>query len=341
MKSKKTNFFLNKSILITGGTGSFGSSFLRHIIKNYKGFKKIIIFSRDELKQHNLSLEFPENKFPFLRFFLGDVRDFERLNSLIENIDYIIHAAAQKQVPSAEINPFESIKTNVIGAQNIIQAALKGNARKVIALSTDKAVAPINLYGATKLCSDKLFLSANNVKGSRNISFSVARYGNVMGSRGSVIPIFLNQKKNGIITITDKNMSRFNISIDEAIETVIWMLINCNGGEVVIPKAPSYRIMDVKKAIAPNSKIKIIGIRAGEKLHEELITSSESSTVYEIGKYYLNLANLSKKNIDRYVRNFKAKKVKADFKYNSFNNKDYLNIKDLKKLINNFEKKNK
>ena len=335
---KNINFFKNKSILITGATGSFGSSFLRHLIKHYRGFRKIIVFSRDELKQYNLSIEFPETKFTYLRYFLGDIRDAERLNSITKNIDFIVHAAALKQVPSAELNPFEAIKTNVIGAQNLIQASLNGNVKKVVALSTDKAVAPINLYGATKLCSDKLFLSANNIKGPRNISFSVARYGNVMASRGSVIPKFLQQKNTGLITITDKNMTRFNMKMQEAIECVIWILANCEGGEIVIPKAPSYKILDLKKAIAPHAKIKVIGTRLGEKLHEELITSSDASTVYDIGKYYINLSNVNEKYVKRYVKKYKAKKVKENFIYNSLNNERYLKVNDLRNLTKKIQK---
>tara|TARA_B100001057_G_scaffold500644_1_gene616838 strand:+ start:2798 stop:3802 length:1005 start_codon:yes stop_codon:yes gene_type:complete len=332
---KNKNFFKNKSILITGGTGSFGSAFLEYLTKNFKGFRKVVVFSRDELKQYNLSLKFPENKYPYLRFYLGDIRDLKRLEFVLEDIDYVVHAAALKQVPAAEINPFESIQTNVIGAQNIIEAALFNNVKKIVALSTDKAVAPINLYGATKLCSDKLFISANNIKGKRNISFSVARYGNVMGSRGSVIPVFLRQKEKGQVTLTDKNMTRFNIKLKEAIETVLWMLFNCIGGEVVIRKAPSYKIIDVKNAIAPKAKIKIIGIREGEKIHEELITETDSLNTYSIDKYYLNLSALDQKNKNMYIKKFKAKKVDRNFRYNSLENKHYLSVKNIKKEIKN------
>jgi len=333
---KIKNFFKNKSILITGGTGSFGSAFLEHLIKNYKGFRKIVVFSRDELKQHNLNLKFPQNKYPYLRYYLGDVRDLKRLEFVLEDIDYVIHAAALKQVPAGEINPFESIQTNVIGAQNIVQASLYNNVKKVVALSTDKAVAPINLYGATKLCSDKLFISANYIKGARKISFSVARYGNVMGSRGSVIPVFQKQKNTGTVTITDKNMTRFNIKLEEAIETVLWILFNCVGGEIVVRKAPSYKIIDVKKAIAPSAKIKIIGIRPGEKKHEELIIEAESISTYSINKYYLNLSALDENSIKRYITKFKAKKVENNFRYNSYENKNFLSVEDIKKEIENY-----
>ena len=253
---KNKNYFAGKTILITGATGSFGKAFLGHLLKNYSNIKKIIVFSRDELKQFDLSLEYPERKYPNLRYFLGDVRDKDRLLSVTENVDYVVHAAAQKQVPAAEYNPFEAIKTNIMGAQNLIEACIMQNVKKVIALSTDKAVAPQNLYGATKLCSDKLFISANEIKGKKQIIFSIVRYGNVMGSRGSVIPVFLKQKKTGTLMITDKNMTRFNVLMDKAIETVIWSLQNAKGGEVIIPKAPSYRIEDLAKAIAPKCKKK-------------------------------------------------------------------------------------
>ena len=244
------------------------------------------MFSRDELKQFDLSLEYPERKYPNLRYFLGDVRDKDRLLSVTENVDYVVHAAAQKQVPAAEYNPFEAIKTNIIGAQNLIEACITQNVKKVIALSTDKAVAPQNLYGATKLCSDKLFISANEIKGKKKISFSIVRYGNVMGSRGSVIPVFLKQKKTGKVMITDENMTRFNVLMDKAIETVIWSLQNSKGGEVIIPKAPSYRIEDLAKAIAPKCQKKVIGIRPGEKLHEEMINQNDAMYTYELKDKY-------------------------------------------------------
>ena len=316
MKKNKT-FLNNKSILITGATGSFGKSFLKHLIKNYSDLKKIVIFSRDELKQYELSIEYPEEKYPNLRFFLGDVRDKNRLVSVLENIDYVIHAAAQKQVPAAEYNPFEAVKTNIIGAQNIVEASIIQNVKKVVALSTDKAVAPQNLYGATKLCSDRLFLTANDIKGNRPIKFSVVRYGNVMGSRGSVIPIFLKQRKSGIIKITSKEMTRFNVLMNEAIDTVIWTIKNSLGGEVVIPKAPSYNILNLADAIAPNCSKKIIGIRPGEKIHEELISKNDSLYTYELKDKFIILHNMKNEKINFYKKKFKAKKVKKDFVYNS------------------------
>jgi UDP-N-acetylglucosamine 4,6-dehydratase (inverting) len=333
--------FKNKSVLITGGTGSFGKAFLKYLIKNFKGFNKIIIFSRDELKQFEMSNYFSEDRFPFIRYFLGDVRDLQRLNRAMEDIDYVIHAAALKQVPAAEYNPFEVIKTNVIGAQNIIEACLNTGVKKVIALSTDKAVAPINLYGATKLCSDKLFISANNITGKKNLSFSVVRYGNVMGSRGSVIPQFLEQKKNGILRITDKRMTRFNITMDESIKLVLWALKNSLGGEIFVPKIPSYRILDLAKAMAPNAKIKITGLRLGEKIHEDLITTSESEYTVDLKKYYAVLTFLVKssnnllsdKLFRTYLKFKNSKRVKKGFSYRSDTNSDFLKVKEIKELI--------
>ncbi len=324
---KNKNYFAGKTILITGATGSFGKAFLGYLLKNYSNIRKIIVFSRDELKQFDLSLEYPERKYPNLRYFLGDVRDKDRLLSVTENVDYVVHAAAQKQVPAAEYNPFEAIKTNIIGAQNLIEACITQNVKKVIALSTDKAVAPQNLYGATKLCSDKLFISANEIKGKKKISFSIVRYGNVMGSRGSVIPVFLKQKKTGKVMITDKNMTRFNVLMDKAIETVIWSLQNSKGGEVIIPKAPSYRIEDLAKVIAPKCQKKVIGIRPGEKLHEEMINQNDAMYTYELKDKYI----ISHKKND-YLNKPNIKKVKKNFSYNSKENK-FLTINEIKKLV--------
>ena len=333
--------FKNKSILITGGTGSFGKAFLKYLIKNYKGFKKIIIFSRDELKQYEMTNYFSENRFPFIRYFIGDVRDLQRLKRAMGNVDYVIHAAALKQVPAAEYNPFEVIKTNVIGAQNIIEACLDTRVKKVIALSTDKAVAPINLYGATKLCSDKLFISANNITGKKNLSFSIVRYGNVMGSRGSVIPKFLDQKKNGTLHITDKRMTRFSITMDESIKLVLWALKNSIGGEIFVPKIPSYKILDLAKAIAPYAKIKITGPRLGEKIHEDLITANESEYTIDLKKYYAiltflikNSNNLINDKLFRAYLKFKNnKRVKKGFIYRSDTNINFLKVKEIKELI--------
>ena len=320
--------FKNKSILITGGTGSFGKAFVKYLIKNFKGFKKIIIFSRDELKQFEMSNEINEKKYPFIRYFLGDVRDQARFKRSLEGVDYVIHTAALKQVPAAEYNPFEVIKTNINGAQNIVESCLDSNVKKVIALSTDKAVAPLNLYGATKLCSDKLFISANNILGKRDLSFSVVRYGNVMGSRGSVIPLFLEQKKSGTIKITDSRMTRFNISMEDSIKMVLWSLKNSIGGEVFVPKIPSYNIVDLAKAVAPDCKIKYIGLRPGEKLHEELISTGESYNTIDLQKYYAIL-NYGEELERRYLKNKKFKKVKNEFSYSSGNNIDFLSVSKL------------
>ena len=320
--------FKNKTILITGGTGSFGKAFVKYLIKNFKGFKKIIIFSRDELKQFEMSNEINEKKYPFIRYFLGDVRDQARFKRSLEGVDYVIHTAALKQVPAAEYNPFEVIKTNINGAQNIVESCLDSNVKKVIALSTDKAVAPLNLYGATKLCSDKLFISANNIVGKRDLSFSVVRYGNVMGSRGSVIPLFLEQKKSGTIKITDSRMTRFNISMEDSIKMVLWSLKNSIGGEVFVPKIPSYNIVDLAKAVAPDCKIKYIGLRPGEKLHEELISTGESYNTIDLQKYYAIL-NYGEELERRYLKNKKFKKVKNEFSYSSGNNIDFLSVSKL------------
>ena len=329
--------FKNKTILITGGTGSFGKAFLKYLLINHKDIKKIIIFSRDELKQFELSTQFSEKKYPNIRYFLGDIRDKDRLDRAMEGVDYVIHAAALKQVPAAEYNPFEVIKTNVIGAQNIIEACLNTNVKKVIALSTDKACAPINLYGATKLCSDKLFISANNIVGKRKLSFSVVRYGNVMGSRGSVIPEFFKQKKSGSINITNKNMTRFNITMQQSIDLVIWSLKNSIGGEIFVPKISSYKILDLAKTIAPEAKINIIGTRPGEKIHEELITESESGNAVELKKYFVILTSLITDSNGKALKNYwnskKNKKIKKEFSYKSNTNNDFLSVENIKKLI--------
>lgn len=323
----------NLSILITGGTGSFGNAMTNYLCKNYK-LKRLVIFSRDELKQYNMQQKFPLKKYPFIRFFIGDIRDEKRLTRAFSEIDLVIHAAALKQVPTAEYNPFETINTNILGAQNVIEAALNTKVKKVIALSTDKASSPINLYGATKLCSDKLFSVANIYAGKRDISFSVVRYGNVMGSRGSVIPLFLEQAKRNNLNITDPKMTRFNITLEESVKLVIWSILNSYGSEIVVPKIPSYRILDIAKSISPRGKIEIIGIRPGEKLHEEMISFEESRNTIELKNYYIILQSNNKKQLAYYKNKFKGKKLNKQFSYNSNENKDFLSIGEIKKLIN-------
>jgi UDP-N-acetylglucosamine 4,6-dehydratase/5-epimerase len=326
----------NKSILITGGTGSFGVHFIKNILLKFKKIKKIIIFSRDEFKQFELSKVFSEEKFPCMRFFIGDVRDKNRLELALKDVNYVIHAAALKHVPIAEYNPFEAIKTNIIGSQNLIEACLSSGVKKVIALSTDKAAAPLNLYGATKLCSEKLFIAANNIKGKNNITFSVVRYGNVLGSRGSVIPEFFKQRENGILNITDKEMTRFSINLDDCVDIVMYALTNSIGGEIFVPKIPSFKIVDLANVIAPKSKIRFIGIRPGEKIYEELITSSESMNTLESKNFYMILPALDKRFLP-YINTKKWKKNSKVFSYNSSNCK-ILNKEQIKILLkkNNF-----
>ncbi len=327
--------YKNKSIIITGATGSFGKAFIKKILDKKFSFRKIIIFSRDELKQYEMqnSKEFDPNIYKNLRYFIGDIRDKSRLIRAFQDVDYVVHAAALKQVPTAEYNPFETINTNIIGAQNVIEASLSTNVKKVVALSTDKASSPINLYGATKLCSDKLFIAANNFSGKKDIKFSVVRYGNVMGSRGSVIPIFMEQAKKGELKVTDKSMTRFNITLSESIKLVQWSLKNSYGAEVIVPKIPSYNIMDLAKSICEKCKIKDIGKRVGEKNHEEMISFEESANVIELNNYYLILQSNNQKQFRYYQKKFKAKKLKKQFSYNSKNNKVYLKVNEIKRLL--------
>ena len=331
----------NKSLLITGGTGSFGQAFVETVLRKFPKIKRLVIFSRDELKQHQMAAKFPTSKYKSIRYFIGDVRDKERLYRALKNIDIVIHAAALKQVSTAEYNPNEYIKTNVIGAQNLIESCLDTKVKTVIALSTDKAAAPVNLYGATKLCSDKLFVAANYYSGLGKMKFSVVRYGNVMGSRGSVLPVFLNCiKNNKPFQLTDKRMTRFNLTLKQATDMVIWSITNSFGAEIFIPKLPSFKILDLAKVIKPNNKIIISGIKKGEKLHEEMITSSDSTTTYDIGDKYVIILSNEKKLTDKYKKRFKIfRKVKEDFSYNSKDNTNYLSKKDLKKIIDNFKKK--
>ena len=327
--------FKNKSILITGGTGSFGKRFLKKIIQKNKNIKRVVIFSRDEFKQFEMQKEFSPKKYKFLRYFIGDVRNKERLKIALNEIDIVIHAAALKQVPTAEYNPFEYINTNIIGAENLIQACLENKVKKVIALSTDKASSPINLYGATKLCSDKLFIAANNIKGRKDISFSVVRYGNVLMSRGSVVPLFKEiSKKTNVLPITDINMTRFNLSIHEACDFVFECLDLTKGGEIFVPKIPSYKITDLAKSINPNCKFKIIGLRPGEKLHEEMISINDSLNTIQNKKMYIilpfNQIKKFKKNYNNFYR------VPKNFSYNSLINPKYLTVNKLKNIISKY-----
>lgn len=335
-----------KVVLITGGTGSFGNKFVETILRDYPNVKKIVILSRGELKQYNMKQKYPEKDYPMLRYLIGDVRDGDRVKAACEGVDVIIHAAAIKQVDTAEYNPRECIKTNVNGAINVINAALDCGVKDVVALSTDKACAPINLYGATKLTSDKLFMAANNIKGSKDIRFSVVRYGNVMGSRGSVIPFFIKLRDQGAteLPITDMRMTRFNISLQEGVDLVMWALGHHLGGELFIPKIPSYKITDVATAIAPNLKQVEVGIRPGEKLHEEMITATDSLNTIDIGKYYAILPSVSFTHQEEdFIRHHNGKKVPQGFYFASNNNEDWDTVETLRekfaKVIPGFEVK--
>lgn len=323
----------NKSILITGGTGSLGKALTQRILKQWPQVKRLVIFSRDEQKQFQMAQEYPETHFPQIRFFIGDVRDEQRLIRAFKGVDYVIHAAAMKHVPIAEYNPDECIKTNVNGAQNVINACLQTNVKRVVALSTDKACAPINLYGATKLTSDKLFVAANNIKGDNPIIFSVVRYGNVMGSNGSVIPFFINKKKEGKLPITDINMTRFNISLDGGVDMVMHALENAWGGEIFIPKIPSYKVTDVATAIGPECEQVVVGIRPGEKVHEEMITPSDSFYTYDLGKYYTILPATHKWSLTDFKSKFNARIVEPGFAYNSGENEEWETVQTLRELI--------
>lgn len=322
-----------KSILVTGGTGSFGKKIIETVLNQYPEIERLVVFSRDELKQFEMAQEFPLAKYHQIRYFIGDVRDKDRLSRAMEGIDIVVHAAALKQVPAAEYNPFEAIKTNILGAQNVIEASIDNGVKQVVALSTDKAAAPINLYGATKLCSDKLFVAANNYKGKHDIKFSVVRYGNVMGSRGSVIPFFLKKKNDGVLPITDERMTRFNITLEDGVGLVLYALKNMWGGEIFIPKIPSYKIIDVAEAIAPGCKKEIVGIRSGEKLHEEMITETDALSTIEFDKYFVILPSMQLWDIAEFMRVFSGRKCDFGFKYNSGTNTDWLTVKQIRELI--------
>jgi UDP-N-acetylglucosamine 4,6-dehydratase len=321
-----------KSVLVTGGTGSFGRRFIQTILRDHRP-RRVVVFSRDELKQFEMSHRFSMERYPQLRYFLGDVRDKERLFRAMEGVDLVVHAAALKQVPAAEYNPFEAIKTNVIGAQNVIETAMDRGIEKVVALSTDKAAAPINLYGATKLCSDKLFVSANNFKGRHEISFSVVRYGNVMGSRGSVIPYFVSKRHEGVLPITDSRMTRFNITLEEGVGAVLYALTHMWGGEIFVPRIPSYRIVDLAEAIAPECERKVIGIRPGEKLHEEMITATDAMSTLEFEKHFVILPSMRLWDVDQYMRKFAGDYCKEGFAYSSGTNEHFLTVEELRVLI--------
>ena len=323
----------NKSILITGGTGSLGKALTNRIFKEFPDVARVVIFSRDEQKQFQMAQSYPIEKYPAIRFFIGDVRDRERLIRAMQGIEYVIHAAAMKHVHLAEYNPSECIKTNIGGAENVIHACLQTDVKNVVALSTDKACAPINLYGATKLTSDKLFVAANNIKGYNKIKFSVVRYGNVMGSNGSVIPFFIKKRKEGYLPITDKRMTRFNISLDGGVDMVFHALSNAWGGEIFVPKIPSYKITEVAKAVAPNIEHREIGIRPGEKIHEEMITSSDSFNTYDMGRYYAIIPNVPNWQLIEFKAHFGAKKVPIGFSYNSGENTEWVNMNDIRSLI--------
>lgn len=325
----------NTSLLITGGTGSFGKAFVKKVLTEWPDIDRLVIYSRDEQKQFEMAQQYPLSEYPMIRFFIGDVRDYGRLKRALNGIDYVIHAAAMKHVHIAEYNPDECVKTNIGGAENLVRACLSNSVKKVVALSTDKAAAPINLYGATKLVSDKLFIAANNIRGSNPITFSVVRYGNVMGSNGSVIPFFIKKRKEGVLPITNKNMTRFTITLDDGVEMVLHALEHAWGGELFVPKIPSYRIMDVAEAIGPDCEKKVIGLRPGEKIHEEMITSSDSFYTYDIGNYFTILPSQHRWSLQEYIDHFDAKKVKSGFRYNSGENDSWVSVEEIRELIRN------
>ncbi len=322
-----------KSLLVTGGTGSFGKKFVETVLTQYPSITRLVIYSRDELKQFEMAQLFSPEEYPQIRYFIGDVRDKERLTRAMEDIDIVIHAAALKQVPAAEYNPFECIKTNVIGAQNVIEACLDSDVKKVVALSTDKAAGPINLYGATKLCSDKLFVAANNMKGKRDLKLSVVRYGNVMGSRGSVIPFFMSKREEGVLPITDERMTRFNITLEEGVDMVMNALESMWGGEIFVPKIPSYRITEVAEAIAPDAKLENVGIRPGEKLHEEMVTATDAISTVEFEKYFVILPSMPLWNVDDFMNTFDGRRCSDGFSYNSGTNTEWLSVDQIRTLI--------
>ncbi|MEM7215432.1 MAG: UDP-N-acetylglucosamine 4,6-dehydratase (inverting) [Pseudomonadota bacterium] len=322
-----------RSLLVTGGTGSFGKAFVSRVLNDFPNIERLVIYSRDELKQFEMSQEFGTDKYPGIRYFIGDIRDQERFRRALEGIEAVVHAAALKQVPVAEYNPFECIKTNILGAQNLVEACLDSDVSRVVALSTDKAAAPINLYGATKLASDKLISAANNIVGSRDLRFGIVRYGNVMGSRGSVIPFFLNKRKSGVLPITDPAMTRFNITLESGVDLVVKAFEETLGGEIFVPKIPSYRITDVAEAIGPECEHPVIGIRPGEKLHEEMITISDSQYTVDFGDHFAILSTSGSIGIEEYCEQTGAKPVETGMHYSSGNNDDFLTVEELRELI--------
>lgn len=323
-----------KSVLVTGGTGSFGKAFISRVLEKFPDVKRLIVYSRDELKQFEMQQTFSSQKYPAMRYFIGDIRDADRMKKACEGVDVVIHAAALKQVPAAEYNPMECIKTNVIGAENVIEACLEQGVKEVVALSTDKAAAPINLYGATKLCSDKLFTAANNMKGNRDVRFSVVRYGNVMGSRGSVIPFFIDKAKEGKeLPITHEGMTRFSITLSQGVDMVMFALENAWGGEIFIPKIPSYKVTDVADAIDSTLPKPVVGIRPGEKLHEEMITETDSLSTLDCGKYYVILPTTPTWDVENFMKETGSQKVEFGFKYNSGENDDWLSVGEIRSLI--------
>jgi len=322
-----------KSILITGGTGSFGKKFVEMTLKQHPGVERLVIYSRDELKQYEMNQIFSSREYPQIRYFIGDVRDRDRLIRAFEGIDTVIHAAALKQVPACEYNPFEAVKTNIMGAQNVIEAAIASGVKQVVALSTDKAAAPINLYGATKLCSDKLFTAANLFRGKRDLNFSVVRYGNVMGSRGSVIPFFLNERRKGIIPITDEKMTRFNISLEDGVNLVYFAIQHMWGGEIFVPKIPSYRITELAEALAPNCRIEHVGVRPGEKIHEEMITETDALNTVEFDKYFVIMPSYPTWDLEKYVKTYNGKPCPQGFRYNSGENSDWLSVDQIREMV--------
>lgn len=323
----------DKSVLITGGTGSLGKALTKTILGRWPDIKRLVIFSRDEQKQFQMAQEYPANKYPNIRFFIGDVRDQDRVKRALKGIDYVIHAAAMKHVHIAEYNPMECVKTNILGAENIIEASLDTDVKHVVALSTDKAAAPVNLYGATKLASDKLFVAANNIRGWNPIKFSVVRYGNVMGSNGSVIPFFIDKRKEGVLPITDDTMTRFNITLQGGVDMVLHALEHAWGGEIFVPKIPSYKITDVAEAVGPECKKIIVGMRPGEKIHEEMITSSDSFYTYDLGTYYAIVPSTPRWKLEDFVRDLKAVRVPFGFRYSSGENAEWVGVKELRQLI--------